>query len=219
MNTLIRSSLAVGSAVIAATAMAACSGSDSGNANAPKGALLAPSVSPSPVDPALAGLVGSGCAGYAAAVPTGAGSIAGMAKDPVATAVGNNPRLTTLSAALSGKLNSKVHLAQTLNGREFTVFAPVDDAFSKLPAGELATLKRGAGSVQLVRLLTYHVVAGRIAPNKLGGTQMTVAGGNVKITGSGATLKVNGAGVICGGIRTANATLYLIDTVLAPPAD
>ena len=83
-------------------------------------------------------MVGPGCAAYAEAVPDGAGSVAGMAEDPVATAASNNPLLTTLVAAVSGKLNKKVNLVDTLNGDEFTVFAPVDDAFAKLPAETVA---------------------------------------------------------------------------------
>src|SRR4051812_48120338 len=74
-------------------------------------------------DPA-SGLVGSSCAAYAKQVPEGPGSVAGMAKDPVATAASNNPMLTTLTAAVSGKLNPGVNLVDTLNGGEFTVIAP-----------------------------------------------------------------------------------------------
>ena len=77
-------------------------------------------------DPA-ADLVGPGCADYADAVPDGAGSVTGMSADPVAIAASNNPLLTTLVAAVSGKLNPDVNLVDTLNGGEFTVFAPVDD--------------------------------------------------------------------------------------------
>ena len=75
---------------------------------------------------APAALVGAGCADYAAQVPTGAGSVEGMALDPVATAASNNPLLTTLTAAVSGKVNPGVDLVNTLNNGEFTVFAPVD---------------------------------------------------------------------------------------------
>src|SRR5579859_5595153 len=79
-------------------------------------------------------LVGPGCAGYAKQVPTGPGSVAGMAQDPVAVAASNNPMLTTLTAAVSGKLNPQVNLVDTLDGAQFTVFAPTDAAFAKLPA-------------------------------------------------------------------------------------
>jgi len=75
-------------------------------------------------------LVGPGCGSYAQQVPTGPGSIPGMAQEPVAVAASNNPLLTTLTAAVSGKLNSTVNLVDTLNGGQFTLFAPVDDAFA-----------------------------------------------------------------------------------------
>ena len=67
-------------------------------------------------------------------------------------------------------------------------------------------------------MLTYHVVPGQIAPDQIVGEQTTVQGGTVKVTGSGDNLKVNGANVICGGVQTANATVYLIDAVMMPPA-
>src|SRR5918995_335852 len=92
------------------------------------------------MDPA-ANLVGAGCAGYAEAVPDGAGSVAGMAQDPVAVAASNNPILTTLTAAVSGQLNPEVDLVDTLNGSEFTVFAPVDEAFAKIDPATIETLK------------------------------------------------------------------------------
>jgi uncharacterized surface protein with fasciclin (FAS1) repeats len=167
------------------------------------------------MDPA-ANLVGPGCAGYAEKVPSGAGSVAGMALDPVAVAASNNPLLTTLTAAVSGKLNPKVDLVSTLNGGEFTVFAPVDTAFAKVPAATVNTLK--TNDALLTKILTYHVVAGQLDPSAVVGTHPTVEKQAVTVTGSGDALKVNGANVICGGVRTANATVYLIDSVLMPPA-
>ncbi|MBM7785911.1 fasciclin domain-containing protein [Tenggerimyces flavus] len=164
-----------------------------------------------------AGMVGAGCAGYADQVPTGPGSVEGMAKDPVAVAASNNPLLKTLVSAVSGKLNPKVNLVDTLNGAEFTVFAPVDDAFAKIDAKTIETLK--TDDKMLSKILTYHVVAGQLAPDAVVGDQKTVEGGTVKVTGTGDDLKVNDASVICGGVKTANATVYLIDTVLTPPAD
>ena len=59
-----------------------------------------------------------------------------MAQEPVAVAASNNPLLTTLTAAVSGKLNPNVNLVDTLNGGQFTLFAPVDDAFAQAPAGD-----------------------------------------------------------------------------------
>jgi uncharacterized surface protein with fasciclin (FAS1) repeats len=165
------------------------------------------------MDPA-ADLVGPGCADYAKAVPNGKGSVAGMAQDPVAVAASNNPLLKTLVAAVSGKLNPKVNLVDTLNGDQFTVFAPVDSAFAKVPAKTIKTLK--SDSDLLTKVLTYHVVPGQIAPSDIDGKQKTVEGGTVKVTGSGDNITVNGAHVICGGVHTANATVYLIDSVLTP---
>lgn len=166
---------------------------------------------------APAGLVGAGCAGYAEKVPTGPGSVEGLAKDPVATAASNSPVLTTLASALSGKLNPGVNLVETLNTGEFTVFAPTDEAFAKVDPATIDKLK--TDSELLTSILTYHVVAGPGAdPTAVVGDHKTLQGESVKVTGSGQDLKVNDAGVVCGGIKTANATLYLIDTVLMPPA-
>jgi uncharacterized surface protein with fasciclin (FAS1) repeats len=168
------------------------------------------------MDPA-ADLVGAGCTGYAEMVPDGAGSVVGMSQDPVAVAASNNPLLTTLTAAVSGQLNPDVNLVDTLNGDEFTVFAPVDDAFAKIDAATIETLK--TDSAMLSSILTYHVVPGQVAPDAIAGMHETVQGGSVEVTGEGDNLMVNGASVICGGVHTANATVYLIDTVLMPPAE
>ena len=165
---------------------------------------------------APAGLVGTGCAGYAEKVPTGPGSVEGLAKDPVATAASNSPVLTTLASALSGKLNPGVNLVDTLNNGEFTVFAPTDEAFAKVDPATIDKLK--TDSELLTSILTYHVVAGQAGPSAVVGDHTTLQGGKLSVTGSGDSLKVGDAGVVCGGIKTANATLYLIDTVLMPPA-
>ena len=166
-------------------------------------------------DPA-ADLVGSGCAGYAAQVPSGPGSVAGMAQDPVAVAASNNPVLTTLTSALSGKLNPGVNLVDTLNSNPgLTVFAPTDDAFAKIDAATLEKLK--TDSDLLSGILTYHVVEGQASPSAVVGDHKTLEGGSVTVTGAGPDLKINDAGLVCGGVKTANATVYMIDTVLMPP--
>ena len=171
---------------------------------------------PEMMDPA-ANLVGPGCAAYAEAVPDGDGSIQGMSQDPGAVAASNNPLLTTLVSAVSGQLNPDVNLVDTLNGDEFTVFAPVDDAFAKIDAETIETLKTDADL--LTSILTYHVVPGQIEPADIAGTHTTVQGADLEVTGSGEDWMVNDATVICGGVQTANATVYLIDTVLMPPAE
>ncbi|MGW8566803.1 fasciclin domain-containing protein [Isoptericola sp. NPDC055881] len=166
------------------------------------------------MDPA-ANLVGPGCAAYAEQVPDGAGSITGMSTDPVAVAASNNPMLTTLTKAVSGELNPDVNLVDTLNGDEFTVFAPVDDAFGKVDKKTIDTLSKDADL--LTTVLTYHVVPGQILPEDIAGEHKTVEGDTVKVTGSGDDLMVNDAKVVCGGVMTQNATVYLVDSVLMPP--
>jgi uncharacterized surface protein with fasciclin (FAS1) repeats len=209
--------------VSALTMTAACGSDDTSSASGEEASSSAPmsespseETSPMADDPA-ANLVGPGCAGYAEQVPDGAGSVAGMAQDPVAVAAGNNPILKTLTAAVSGQLNPKVDLVDTLNGGEFTVFAPVDDAFAKLPKATVKTLSTPKGAETLSTVLTYHVVPEQMLPSEIEGkTLKTVQGGTLKVTGSGDNLQVNGANVICGGVKTANATVYLIDAVMMP---
>lgn len=204
-------------AIGAALALSACS---MGGTTAPSEEASMPAAEETDdsmmMDPA-ANLVGPGCADYAEAVPDGDGSIEGMSADPVAVAASNNPLLTTLVAAVSGGLNPDVDLVDTLNGDEFTVFAPVDDAFAKIDAATIETLK--TDSALLSSILTYHVVPGQIEPADIAGMHTTVNGADLEVTGSGDALMVNGANVICGGVQTANATVYLIDSVLLPPAE
>ena len=113
-------------------------------------------------------------------------------------------------------MNSNVNLVDTLNGGQFTVFAPVDDAFAKLPSATIDSLK--TDSAGLTNILTYHVVPGRVNPQNVEGVHKTLQGADLTVTGFGNNLRVNNASVVCGGVQTANATVYLIDTVLTPPA-
>ncbi|MGY1709961.1 fasciclin domain-containing protein [Geodermatophilus sp. SYSU D00758] len=158
---------------------------------------------------------GEGCA----AVPAdGEGSLTGMADDPVATAAGNNPVLTTLVQALQA-----ANLVDTLNTTEdITVLAPANPAFEAVPQDRLAALL--ADTPQLTAVLTHHVIPGRLAPGELAGTHATLNNDEVTIEGSGErftidrTLTGTAATVVCGDVRTANATVYVIDGVLAPAA-
>jgi uncharacterized surface protein with fasciclin (FAS1) repeats len=205
---------AVALTAVAMLGLSACSMSSDTDTTAPSTDTSAPAME----NDYTADLVGSGCAAYAEAVPDGGGSIVGMAQDPVAVAASNNPLLTTLVAAVSGGLNPDVNLVDVLNGSEFTVFAPVDDAFAKLPAETVAALQLPENAELLSSILTYHVVPGQILPSEIAGELTTVNGATVSVTGSGDNIMVNDATVICGGVHTANATVYLIDTVLTPPA-
>ncbi|WP_347976269.1 fasciclin domain-containing protein [Microbacterium sp. ProA8] len=219
MSRITRKRLSAGLALaVAATfALSACSmgGSAAEPSAEPSTPAMEASEEPMAVDPA-ANLVGPGCAAYAEAVPDGDGSIEGMSADPVAVAASNNPLLTTLVAAVSGQLNPEVDLVDTLNGDEFTVFAPVDEAFAAIDPATIEALKTDTAT--LTSILTYHVVPGQIEPADIAGMHTTVQGADLEVTGSGDEWMVNDATVICGGVQTANATVYLIDSVLMPPA-
>ncbi|MDO8308736.1 MAG: fasciclin domain-containing protein [Actinomycetota bacterium] len=148
-----------------------------------------------------------------ATVPTdGPGSFDGMATDPVATAASNNPALSTLVTAVSA-----AGLVDSLNSADgITVFAPVNDAFAAM---DQATLDKALADPTglLTTVLTYHVVAGQLAPDQLAGTHETLQGGTLEVMGSGEEFTVNGSAmVVCGNVPTANATVYLIDGVLLP---
>lgn len=167
------------------------------------------------MDPA-ANLVGAACEDYAEQVPDGDGSVDGMAQDPVATAASNNPMLTTLTSAVSGELNPEVDLVDTLNSDEFTVLAPTDDAFGDVPEEDLNALVEDADA--LAGVLTYHVIPGQMDPDEIEGEHETVNGDTITITGEGEDLMFDEAGLVCGGVQTDNAVVYMIDGVLMPAA-
>ena len=142
----------------------------------------------------------------------GAGSFAGMAQDPVATAASNNPALSTLVTAVR-----KAGLVDTLNNaRNITVFAPTNDAFAKIPKATLDKVLND--KAQLTKILTYHVVGQKLTPKDLeNGSFDTLEKSKVTTTGSGESYTVDdSAKVVCGNVRTANANVYIIDTVLMP---
>lgn len=146
----------------------------------------------------------------------GAGSFDGMSQDPVATAAGNNPDLSTL-VELVGLAN----LGDTLNTTDdITVFAPANAAFEALPAETVDAVKADPEGL-LTTVLTYHVVPGRLAPEDLAGTHTTLEGDDLMVEGSGEdfTVGADGAAVVCGNVQTANATVYIIDGVLMPPSE
>ncbi|MFB9370908.1 fasciclin domain-containing protein [Kitasatospora albolonga] len=147
-----------------------------------------------------------------AAVPKdGAGSFTGMAKDPVATAASNNPLLSTLVTAVK-----QAGLVDTLNSASnITVFAPTNDAFAKIPKETLDAVL--ADKAKLTSILTYHVTPDRLTPTNLAGTHKTLQGTDLTVSGGGQDFTVNSnAKVLCGNVQTANATVYIIDTVLMP---
>jgi uncharacterized surface protein with fasciclin (FAS1) repeats len=167
--------------------------------------MASPSTSASTMDQPF----GPACA----SVPkNGAGSFDGMAQDPVATAASNNPALSTLVTAVQ-----KAGLVDTLNNAQnITVFAPTNDAFAKIPKATLDKVL--ADKAQLTKILTYHVVGQKLAPGDLeNGSFDTLEKSKVTTSGSGESYTVdNSAKVVCGNVKTANANVYIIDTVLMP---
>jgi uncharacterized surface protein with fasciclin (FAS1) repeats len=148
------------------------------------------------------------------AVPTdGPGSFDGMVQDPVATAASNNPLLETLVTAV-GAVDG---LADTLNSAEaLTVFAPTNDAFAAIPEKQLQAVLKD--QKQLAAILSHHVVAGQLDPESVVGEQETLNKDMVTVEGDTSGMTVDDANVLCGNIPTANATVYVIDQVLMPPA-
>jgi len=205
-------------AVALGASVSACSsssGSSSGSSATSSSSSAMATTSSSPMASAAAASMdfGSACS----AVPSsGAGSFSGMAEAPVATAASNNPVLSTLVAAVKA-----AGLVDTLNSAQgITVFAPANAAFAKIPAATLSSVL--ANKAELTKILTYHVVSGRLTPAELAGKHTTLEGGTVTVAGSGESFTVTGgsstntANVICGNVQTANATVYIIDSVLMP---
>jgi uncharacterized surface protein with fasciclin (FAS1) repeats len=204
---------AIAAAALFSVSMAAC-GNDSGSGGGTTDTATATAAPmTSSAAPAMADSMmnfGAGCA----AVPTDTsnpGSFEAMAQVPVATAASGNPLLSTLVSAVK-----QAGLVDSLNtAPELTVFAPTNDAFKKIPAADLKKVL--ADKKTLTSILTYHVVGGKLSPEQLAGTHKTLNGGEVTVAGSGESFKVDGAAsVVCGNVQTANATVYIIDSVLMP---
>ncbi|MFF1461301.1 fasciclin domain-containing protein [Streptomyces sp. NPDC058330] len=206
-----RVALAVSAAAVLPLALTACSGdsdtstSGSDASSAKASSSSAPAEETMPMDQPF----GPACS----TVPKdGAGSFDGMAKDPVATAASHNPALSTLVTAVK-----QAGLVDTLNNaQDITVFAPTNDAFAKIPKADLDKLL--ADKEQLTKVLTSHVVGQKLTPKQLEkGSFDTLAKTKLTTSGSDMTYTVNdSAKVVCGNVQTANATVYIIDTVLMP---
>ncbi|MFF8358778.1 fasciclin domain-containing protein [Streptomyces chartreusis] len=217
MNTRIRrTAVTLTAAVVLPLALSACSDSGSDSAKSDSSSKASASASKSEE-----GMTGSGSTASTdepfgsacSAVPTsGAGSFDGMAKDPVATAASNNPALSTLVTAVK-----KAGLVDTLNNaQDITVFAPTNDAFAKIPKATLDKVLND--KAQLTKILTYHVVGQKLTPKDLeNGSFDTLEKSKLTTSGSGESYTVNdSAKVVCGNVKTANANVYIIDSVLMP---
>jgi uncharacterized surface protein with fasciclin (FAS1) repeats len=134
-------------------------------------------------------------------------------KDIVDTAVAAGS-FNTLAAALTA-----AGLVDTLKGKgPFTVFAPTDAAFAKLPAGTVADLLKPENKAKLVSILTYHVVPGTIAPSQLAAmtSAKTVEGQSVTISSRNGALMVDNANIAKGDVAASNGVIYVIDSVILP---
>ena len=201
-------------AAVALTATACASTASSTSAAPPASSATTATTpqaaaSPSESMAETAATIGTDCGMIPAA---GMGSMHGMAMDPVVIAASHNPLITTLAAEIM-----KADLTATLNtAKSITVFAPDNQAFKNLTAHDMAMM---SGMTELAKVLKYHVVTGHITPAELahGMTLTTLEGSQLKTSRMGSVYEVNNADVTCGNLHTANATVYIINTVLMPP--
>ncbi len=145
------------------------------------------------------------------AVADSAGSHYG--KDIVETAVSAGS-FNTLAAALEA-----AGLVDTLKGDgPFTVFAPTDEAFAKLPAGTVENLLKPENKDQLVKVLTYHVVPGIVSSKQVVKLESarTVEGQSVKIAVNGGSVMIDNAKVVKADVAASNGVIHVIDTVILP---
>jgi uncharacterized surface protein with fasciclin (FAS1) repeats len=147
-------------------------------------------------------------------VGMGLTTVSSQSKDIVDTAVANGS-FKTLAAALKA-----ADLVDTLKGAgPFTVFAPTDAAFAKLPAGTVETLLKPENKEKLRRVLTYHVVPGKVeasAVTKLKSAK-AVSGDNIAVTVKDGKVMVNNATVVTADVGASNGVIHVIDTVILPP--
>ena len=160
---------------------------------------------PNPIRLAAAALV---------AAPLALGASVAYAKDIVDTAASAGS-FNTLIAAIEA-----AGLAETLKGPgPFTVFAPTDEAFAKLPAGTVETLLKPENKDKLVQILTYHVVPGRVMSGDVAGKSTeakTVEGSTLEVDAREGGVMVDEARVVQADIAADNGVIHVIDTVVMP---
>lgn len=148
-----------------------------------------------------------------AALPLAFGAVAAKAADIVDTAVSAG-NFNTLVAAVQA-----AGLVDTLKGEgPFTVFAPTDEAFEKLPAGTVENLLKPENKDQLVAVLTYHVIPGKVMSGDIAGKKMgvkTVQGSELMVDAMDG-VKVDDATVVTADIETSNGVIHVIDQVVLP---
>jgi uncharacterized surface protein with fasciclin (FAS1) repeats len=151
-------------------------------------------------------------AGLAVAVAL-SGSLHAQGKDIVDTAVAAG-QFKTLAAALTA-----AGLVDTLKGAgPFTVFAPTDEAFAKLPKGTVEELLKPENKAKLTAILAYHVVPGKVMAADVVkvSNAKTVQGASIKVNAAGGKVTVDNASVVKTDIGASNGVIHVIDTVLMP---
>ena len=136
------------------------------------------------------------------------------------------PQQSIVDVAVNGGFNTLVaavqaaDLVSVLDGDgPFTVVAPTDEAFAKLPAGTLENLLLPENKAQLTAILTYHVVPGRVTASQVVGLSKaeTVQGADLNIAVNNGAVSINDANVIQTDVEASNGIIHVIDTVLLPP--
>jgi uncharacterized surface protein with fasciclin (FAS1) repeats len=191
-----------------ALAVAACGSSNTITAT-PTGIATPTAAAPTRASSGTAARVGPDCA----MIPTkGSGSVGSMSSEQAITAASSNPRLSVFIAAVR-----TAKLDKTLNARHaYTLIVPDNSAFASLSKTQIIRLHNSGDLLNIVR---YHALKARISPQQFsaGARPATLQGGPVTLSKSGSAYKVNGATVLCGNIKTANATVYIVNKVLLPP--
>jgi uncharacterized surface protein with fasciclin (FAS1) repeats len=143
---------------------------------------------------------------------TGNGTLHRMSTERAISAASSNPQLSLFTAAVR-----TAGLDKSLNARRsFTLIVPVNSAFASLSNTQIIHLHN---SGELVKIIKYHTLRVQIGPKQFasGARPVTLQGNHLTLSKSGSVYKVNGASVLCGNIKTANATVYIVSKVLLPP--
>lgn len=207
---ILKQSAAVAAGVMAASlslTVTAC-GKSTTTVASPIGSGTNAATSPAATPSAAAGVIGADCS----LIPAhGNGSLSSMSTQQALAAASTNPQFSVFIAALR-----TAGLDKTLSTRQgFTLMIPVNSAFASLSKTDIIHLHN---SGDLLRIARYHVIAMRVAPAQFDRGVMvpTTEGSTVRLARAGAAYTVNSATVLCGNIKTANATIYILNKVLMP---
>ena len=153
--------------------------------------------------------------GLVALVFAASSTVKSQSKDIVDLAVGNENLKTLVAAVKAGDLVDVLK-----SDGPFTVFAPTDEAFAALPAGTLESLLKPENKDQLVAILKYHVVSGKVMSSNLSNGQRaaTVQGEKIKVSVSSGGVKIDNAKVVAADVRAKNGVVHVIDQVILPPS-